>query len=534
MSEPQATISSRRRLPVVWLVPIVALLLGIWMVIYTAMNEGPEIKIVFSTAEGIEAGKTKLKSLSVEVGLVEEVTLNDDLQSVTVLAKLDPKAETLLRDDTRFWVVRPRIGTGGVSGLGTLLSGGYIEVEPGDGKPSDKRKFKGLDDLPLTPVGTPGLGVILVSSQAGSLGAGDPVLYRGYEVGQVEEVRFDPENKEVRYRAFIEAPYDGLVDQATKFWNVSGISVTAGAEGVRVEVGTIQSLLAGGVSFDVPIGTRRLGPPKMDAEFVLYDSLASTEERTYRHSLDVVVQFEQSVRGLLPGAPVEYRGIRVGTVRRVMLDEIRDLRNSGKGEIGAPIPVLIAIDPARLRFPDSDEGVTLLRAQLENDVASGLRASLQSGNLITGALFVSFDYHFDEAPAKIGEFAGYPTLPTLTTGLDQLSRQLSRVLAKIEALPIDRTLSELNGSLRALRTMLATKDFENLPESLNATMAQATAALESFSSNSPLYTRLERAMDELNRTLQAVEALSDTLKKQPNALIFSTPPHPDPEPGGER
>jgi paraquat-inducible protein B len=531
MSEPQATISSGRRFPVIWLVPIVALVLGIWMVVYTAMSEGPEIRITFSTAEGIEAGKTKLKTLNVEVGVVEEVMINDDLASVTVVAKLDPKAETLLRDDTRFWVVRPRIGAGGVSGLGTLLSGGYIEVEAGDGAPSDKREYAGLDDLPPTPVGTPGIGITLVSSQAGSLGAGDPILYRGYEVGRVEEVHFDPEQGEVRYRGFIEAPFDSLVDRATRFWNVSGISVTAGAEGVRVDVGTIQSILSGGVAFDVPKGIRRLGPASDDAEFDLYEGYDSTLEEKFDYALEVVVEFTQSVRGLLPGAPVEYRGLRVGSVRYVMLDVFRELAD---GDSGSSIPVLIALEPGRLRFEDSEAGIVEFREELERNVANGLFASLQSGNLITGALYVGFEYFPDEAPGEIEEVDGYPVLPSLGAGLDRITHQLSSVLTKIDRLPIEGTLNELNGSLRALRKMMASQDFEHLPETLNATMAQATAALESFSSDSPLYVRLERAMDELNRTLQSVESLSDTLNKQPNSLIFSTPQRPDPEPGGDR
>jgi len=531
MSDPQATISSGRRFPVIWLVPIVALVLGIWMVVYTAMSEGPEIRITFSTAEGIEAGKTKLKTLNVEVGVVEDVLINDDLASVTVVAKLHPEAETLLRDDTRFWVVRPRVGAGGVSGLGTLLSGGYIEVETGEGAPSEKRDYEGLDDLPPTPVGTPGIGITLVSSQAGSLGTGDPILYRGYEVGRVEEVHFDPKRGEVRYRAFIQAPFDSLVDGATKFWNVSGISVTAGAEGVRVDVGTIQSILSGGVAFDVPKGVRRQGAASNGAEFDLFESYDSTLEEKFDYALEVVVEFTQSVRGLLPGAPVEYRGLRVGSVRYVMLDTFREIT---EGKSGSSIPVLIALEPGRLRFADSEQGVVRLREELHENVANGLFASLQSGNLITGALFVGFDYYPDEEPGKIGELDGYPTLPTLGAGLDRITHQLSSVLTKIERLPIENTLNELNGSLRELRKMMASQDFEQLPETLSATMAQATAALESFSADSPLYTRLERAMEELNRTLQSVEALSDTLNKQPNSLIFSTPQRPDPEPGGHR
>lgn len=503
MSEAEAVVSSRRRIPAIWLVPVVAFVLGIWMVAYTYMTEGPEITIVFSTAEGIEAGKTKLKTLNVEVGLVEEVFLSDDMESVTLRARLKREAASLLRDDTRFWVVRPRFGTRGISGLGTVMSGAYIELEAGSQPTSRRRHFVGLDDLPVTPVGTPGLKLVLTSGRAGSVDAGDPVLYKGFQVGKVENTVFDSETKRARHAVFIEAPYDELVNGATRFWEASGISVQATAEGMRVDVGSVQSLLTGGVSFGVPDGTEP-GPPSANgAEFVLYDRYESAREEIYRHSVEYVVSFVQSVRGLEPGAPVEYRGIPVGSVRGILLEDLARERSGGTGR---PIPVLISLEPGRMRIGDTAEAASRLRAQLERGVAQGLRGSLQSGNLLTGSLLVSFDYYPEEGAAEIGRFAGYPTLPTMPGGLERIERKVSDLLAKLNDLPLDDTVRELNATLAEVRRAVGSAELRELPA------------------------EVDDSLSKLDRTLQSVEQLARKLEQQPSSLIFSQPGSPDPEP----
>ncbi|MEE8557743.1 MAG: intermembrane transport protein PqiB [Myxococcota bacterium] len=503
MSEKEPVVAARRRIPAIWLVPIVAFALGIWMVVYTYVTEGPEITITFSTAAGIEAGKTKIKALNVEVGLVDAVTLNEDLESVTVVAKLVPKAGALLRDDSRLWVVRPRFGAGGISGLGTIMSGAYIELEPGSGAPSNRREFQGLDDVPVTAVGTPGLRIVLSSKRVGSVGTGNPVLYRGFRVGRVESTTFDPETQQVHHSVFIDAPYDELVDGATRFWNASGISFEASADGMRVDVGSLQTLLSGGVAFGIPDDKRRQGAVENGTEFVLHSNYPAALEQTYRYSADYVVSFSQSVRGLSPGAPVEYRGLPVGRVRRVMLDELA-ARSSETS--GAPIPILISLEPGRMGLPDTQEAVDALKKNLERAVSQGGRASLESGNLLTGSLLVSIDFYPEEGPAKVGSYAGYPMLPTLPGGLERIERNISRLLTKLNDLPLEETIAELNGTLAAVRETVDSEEFRELPSNVSGSLAN------------------------LDRTLRSVERLSRTVGDQPNSIIFSRPIRPDPEP----
>jgi len=509
MNETEASVKRRRRIAPIWLVPIVAVLLGLWMVVYTYRSQGPEISIVFSTAEGIEAGKTKIKARSVEVGLVEDVVLGEDLETVVVTAKLERSATTLLRSDTQFWVVRPRVGAAGISGLGTIMSGGYIELAPGDG-PEGRRAFTGLEDVPVTPAGTPGLKLELVSERAGSVSTGNPILYRGFEVGRVESAEFDVESQRVRYDAFIDAPYKGLVTTTTRFWNASGLSFSASADGIEMSTGSLQSLLLGGVSFGVPEGVEPGDAVESGAWFALFPDRQSVDERPYRHSVEYVVKFARSVRGLRPGAPVEYRGLPAGHVERILLEEL--VAEGVEGE-GAPIPVLIRLEPGRMKMGDSAEAIELMSRRIEAGVRNGLRATLSTGNLLTGSLYVSLDFYPDEAPAELGSFAGHTTIPSIPSGLEGIQVQLTSLLDKLNAMPLEdvaasanRTVQELERTMAELRMLLASDQLRSLPVSLEASLA------------------------ELDRTLQSIEDLATTLGDQPSSLVFPREPERDPEP----
>jgi len=508
MSDDQADVRQRRRISTIWILPIVALLLGAWMVWFTLQSQGPEITIHFGTAEGIEAGKTKIKARSVVVGLVTTVGLTDDLEKVVVVADMEKFAEKLLRNDSEFWVVRPRIGAGGISGLGTIVSGGYIELAPGSGE-HGKRDFEGRDDLPVTPVGAPGLRLTLVSAQAGSLGAGDPILYRGFRVGRVETAIFDVETREARYDAFIDEPYDTLVTTGTRFWNASGVNFSATAEGVELSTGSLQSLLVGGVTFGVIDEANPGEPAADDAEFALYENEPEIHETAYRESIEYVLEFSRSVRGLKPGAPVEYRGLRAGTVDRVLLEEFVE-SDSGTG---ASIPVLIRLEPGRLAFGDDTAGRERLLRAIESGVSQGLRASLATGNLLTGSLYVALDSYPDVPPAEVQEFAGRPTIPTTGSGLEGLQHQASALLDKLNALPVedvvgsaDATLQELNATVASLHTVLRSDGIQSLPDQIELTLA------------------------ELDRTLRKVSELAASLESQPSSLIFSRTPELDPGP----
>ena len=524
MADARAEVRPKRGISPIWIVPIIAVAIGVYMVVWTIQRQGPEVTIVFNTAEGLEAGKTRIKLRDVEVGLVESVALGEDLESVVVTARLDREAEPLLREDTDFWVVRPRIGRGGVSGLQTMLSGAYIRIAPGtSGKKA--RRYVGLEEPPVTPSGTPGKRLTILADRAGSVGVGDPILYRGFRVGSIESADFDVETQGMRYSAFVEAPYDDLVSTATRFWEISGISVTAGADGIQASVGSLESLIVGGVEFGLPEGFERGAEVESGAISRLYDNYDEVNERPHVYGIEYVVSFSRSVRGLEPGAPVEYRGLPVGRVERVMLAELAHDRNEGRG---APIPVLIRLEPARLELPDDAEGIDLLRQSIRNGVErAGMRATLATGNLLTGSLYVNFDFYPSEAPAEIGAYQGRPTIPTVSSGLGGIEQRITVLLDKLNALPLDETFAGVDRTLANLNRVLESDDMQSLPGSLDATLKSLQATLDSVSGDSELQARLLPTITELDRTLTSLRRLLDTLSDQPNALIFDRKPVPD-------
>jgi paraquat-inducible protein B len=533
----QAQISQGRKLSGIWIIPLIALVLGIYMVVHTWLTEGPTIEIAFKTASGLEQGKTKVKYRSVDMGLVEEVRLNDEFDGVIARVKLERQALSLLREDTRFWVVTARVGLGNVSGLDTLLSGAYIQLAPGEGK-KEQRKFVALEKPPLTPAGAPGLRLLLTSEHASSISAGDAVLYNHYKVGRVESMTFDPGDRKAHYALFIDAPYHELVDSSTRFWDVSGISLSAGADGFKLRTGSLDTVLLGGVAFGLPSGISKGKPVEHNTRFELYSSYDDILQNPFVNGSHYVISFSRSIKGLSPGAPVEFRGIVIGRVERIMLKEASayGVKEGHEGH-GDPIPVLIYLEPGRMELPDQPSSLQILQKSLINGVQRGMRASLETGSLLTGAKYISIDYFSDAQEAAIGEFLGYPTIPTIETGLGQIEQKLNAALEKINSLPLEDTVSSANTALATLNATLASlnrvidnQSTQQLPAQLDQTLQDLQGTLESLSPDSEVYQSIQSSLLRLNRTLGNMESLTRTLSGQPNAAILPSTPVPDPIP----
>lgn len=537
MTTEKADINRTRSISAIWFIPLLAAALGIYMVAHNIMTEGPEIQIAFKTANGLEEGKTNIKYRNVSMGVVEEVRLNDDFDGVIAKAQLDRQALSLLREDTRFWVVTARVGVGNISGLDTLLSGAYIQLAPGEGK-TGARDFVALEQPPLTPAGAPGLRLQLTSSQASSITAGDSVLYNGYKVGRVESMEFDPDDRKLHYAIFIDAPYHDLVDNHTRFWDVSGISLSAGADGFKVETGSVDTILLGGVAFGLPPGIDKGGPVKNDDVFKLYGSYEDILQNPFSEGAHYVVSFSESVKGLLPGAPVEYRGIPIGRVERIMLKESMEysMKHGTRGQ-GDDIPVLIYLEPGRLELPDEEESLKELHKAIRLGVRNGMRGSMETGNLLTGAKYINITYYAGVDEAEVGDFLDYPTIPTIGTGLGLMEVKLNAILDKINALPLDETvdnanstIATLNSTLESLNKLVEDEGTRELPEQLNETLADLRNVLEGFSSDSAAYQSINSSLLRLNRTLGNMESLTRTLTDKPNAVVFPSSPAPDPVP----
>ncbi len=521
-------VRARKRLSPVWIIPIVAAVLGLWLVWQHFSSQGPLVEVRFETAEGIVAGKTAVQCRSVEVGMVESVRLAEDMKGVVTMVRIDAEATDLLKLDTKFWVVRPRFGGSGVSGLETLVSGTFIELDPGVSA-GYAREFVGLENPPVTPQGVPGLHVTLVADTAGSLGPGSAVLYKGIKVGRIESRTFNPELKRVEFGAFVEGSYGALVTRRSRFWNVSGIDLDVSSAGVRLKTGTLESLVSGGVAFDTDDTGVAPEPAEDGAVFPLYASQDVTEEVTLNPRLTYLLLFKDSVRGLNKDAPVEFRGIRVGTVIDISFDYL-------PGDAERRVPVLIKLDPsliADLPSGDDSAGAELIA----QSVKEGLRATLRTGSLLTGQLFVDLDITQDAEPGVVATVGGYHTIPTYSSGLGQLQDKLTALLEKLQALPLEETVKTANGALAEIKaaaagfssssasldTLLAAKETQQLPAELKSSLDSLQATLDGFNEKSAVYRDLATVIQELSSALRSIDSLASTVERKPSSLLWGNP-----------
>ncbi|ELK6654048.1 intermembrane transport protein PqiB [Citrobacter freundii] len=523
----------------VWIFPIVTALIGAWVLFYHYSHQGPQVTLITTNAEGIEGGKTTIKSRSVDVGIVESATLTDDLTHVEIKARLNSGMEKLLHKDSVFWVVKPQVGREGISGLGTLLSGAYIELQPGN-KGSKLENYQLLDSPPLAPPDAKGIRVILDSKKAGQLSPGDPVLFRGYRVGSVETSTFDAQKRTISYQLFINAPNDRLVTSNVRFWKDSGIAVDLTSAGMRVEMGSLSTLFGGGVSFDVPEGLEQGEPVAQQSAFNLYDDQKSIQDSLYTDHIDYLMFFKDSIRGLQPGAPLEFRGIRLGTVSKVPFfsPNMRQVFNNDYR-----IPVLVRIEPERLKAQlgeDTDVG-----AHLAELLKRGLRASLKTGNLVTGALYVDLDFYPKEPPITgVREFNGYQIIPTVSGGLAQIQQRLMEALDKINNLPLNpmieqatNTLSESQHTMKHLQTTLdnmnkitSSQSMQDLPADMQNTLRELNRSMQGFQPGSAAYNKMVADMQRLDQVLRELQPVLKTLNDKSNALVFEAKDKKDPEP----
>jgi len=533
-SSQKAKVKRLSTLSPIWLVPIISALIGVWMIYYQWNNQGTLITVQFNTGEGIEAGKTKIKTKSVEIGIVEALELSNDLKSVLVTARIHKDNIALLRENTEFWVVKPSIGKDGISGLSTLLPGPYIELAPGN---SDNQKFSfvGLETKPVTPIGTPGIHITLENLGQRALQVGDPILYHGLDVGRIEYVHFNAEERRVYYNAFIERPYDKLITSTTKFWEVSGIEIKLSADGFSVQTGTLETILTGGITFGVPKGMPQGERITQRAFFELYPSQDSIRTNRYRWGIDYVLLFKDSVRGLNVGAPVEYRGIKVGTVSRVDVEypEITNLLDQT-----TLIPILVNLQPARMGFKDSREALEQANTAIQDMIKDGLSGSLVPGNLLTGAKYIELQYGL-EPTTTLTAYSGYPVIPSKDDQLDEIVSKFNSLIDKLNNIPlqtisdnINKTLEALQSSSQSLEKQLQQSIDSNLVDSIKNSLDAFNQLASSYSEGGTNHNDIQETLNRLKATLTELKPLLEKLNKKPNSLIFGAPTAQDPEPKG--
>lgn len=535
----EAQIKQIKRWSPVWIVPIITVLIGTWIIYYHFSHQGPQVILTTANAEGIVPGKTAIKSRSVDIGVVESAKLSRDLHHVEIRARLNTGTENMLHSDSVFWTVKPQVGRAGITGLGTLLSGSYIELQAGT-KGEEAEEYALLDSPPLATPDAQGIHITLNSSEAGQLTPGDPVLFRGYRVGSVELSQFNADQRQMQYKLFIQAPYDRLVTSNARFWKDSGVAVDLSASGMRVEMGSIATLFGGGVSFDVPKDWDLGTPAANKAEYHLYNDQRSINDSLYTQHADYLLFFNESIRGLQAGAPVEFRGIRLGTVAQVPYIIPGMLKNLN-GDYR--IPVLIRIEPER--FSKKLGNDFDLEQRLNNGIVHGLHGSLKSANLLTGALYIDLDFNRDAAaykgPAEVGQLK---VIPTVDGGLAQMQQKVMSILDKFDKLPLNplltqatKTLQESQATMQRLQVTLDhvnqlanSPEMKNLPADVQQTLREVNRSMQGLQPGSPLYNKLNGNLQRLDQVLSQLQPMLRTLNNKSNALVFEAKPAPDVQP----
>lgn len=532
-----AKIIKSDRISAIWIIPIVTLIIGVWMVYSHFAGQGTTITLLAHDANGIIAGKTVIKSRSVDVGIVESVTLSQDFDQVVIKGQIYKNMEPLLKNDSIFWLVKPQIGREGVTGLGTLLSGVYIELVPGYEKGSFKnRPFDLSDNPPLSTPNAEGIRINLVSSQSGVLPRGAPVMFRGYTVGKIENSEFDIESRNMKYQLFIPKPYDSLVTENVRFWKEGGINLSLSSKGASLDIPSLDVLLSGGVSFDVPNGAKFGSEVKSMTTFNLYEDKKATQSSEYTDFHPFLLFFNESISGLSEGSPVQYRGITIGTVAEVPFYTQDMLEKTSV--LSYNIPVLIHIEPGRLT--DVIDVPIDLSELIIKEQKNGLRASLKSANFFTGSLYVDLDFYPDvdnKTPGLAAKEFGYDTIATIPAGLSQLQAKLGQALDNFNKLPLDKTVTELNDSLAKIQTLLDSvtkitnsKDTQSLPKDLKETIRSLNETLQGLQPGSTLHNQLNADMKKFESMMEQLTPLLNTLNEKSNALIFAAPTKTDPEP----
>jgi paraquat-inducible protein B len=513
----------KARISLVWLVPIVAGVIGLSMVIHDFLNVGPKVVVSFLTAEGLEAKKTQVKYKNVVIGTVTDIALSEDRTHILATIELNQSATPFTRADSQYWVVRPRIGAHGVSGVDTLLSGAFIGADAGS---SDKteRDFIGLENPPPVTFGEKGKRFILHTDDLGSLDIGSPIYFRRIQVGQVVAYELAKDGKGVNIEIFINSPNDQYVLTDSRFWNASGVDVSLGAAGLKVSTQSLTSIISGGIAFREPKYSPDAKLAEPNAEFKLFDDQTTALAPPDGEPKYIRMRFNQSLRGLVVNAPVDFLGVNIGRVVSVDLD-YDAASGTFPGVVGAviyPQRLGAANDKLKEQAGSKDDEEEQTSRILGRFVERGLRAQVRTGNLLTGQLYVAMD--FDPKAPKIAYNAKARPLeiPTVGGSFDKLQEQLQAFVDKLGKIPIDDLSKNLNGTLIELQKTLKNVNGQVLPQ-MAGTLQQAQKTLgsanETLSDDSPARQQLGQALDEVQRTARSVRVLTDFLSRHPESLI---------------
>lgn len=506
----------------IWLIPLIALLIALSLAVKAYLNTGPSIEVSFRTAEGLEAGKTTVRYKQVNIGLVRQIDLSDDRTHVIAKIDLRKDASNFAAKDSRFWVVRPRIGTGGVSGIDTLLSGAYIEVD--GGKADDKlTEFTGLEVPPVVSSDVPGKVYFLKANDLGSLDIGSPIYYRRINVGQITAYKLSNDGKNVELQSFIRSPYDKFVTKDARFWQASGLDVSLSASGFSLNTQSLASIVAGGIAFGYP-EISNASAAANNSRFNLFDTRADALKTPDVNPRKIVMYFSESLRGLAIDAPIDFMGVEIGNVKSINT-EFHHNYSEIRMRVEATIyPSRIsdgnALDPHNLVF--------------KNFIERGWRAQMRTGNLLTGQNYIAFDLFPKAKPASlIMRSDGFVEVPTTPTELKGLQAQVSQIADNVTKFPlveigqdVRKTLATMNTTIDSANKLVQQLDGKVAPN-LQATLDDVRKTMQSsesiLSSDAPMQQDLRRALQQITRASASLQLMADYIEQHPESLIRGKP-----------
>jgi paraquat-inducible protein B len=518
MSPPEPEIVRRRRFPLVWLIPIAASLIGIAMLVQSWRSGGPRVWIEFTNAQGLTAGKTHVSYKDVVVGTVSAVSLSKDRSGVVAAVDFTRDARDLLKDDTRFWIVRPQIGAAGISGIETLLSGAYIALDPGS-TGGAQTHFKGIDDAPMVTRGSTGKRFLLKAADIGSLYVGAPIYFHHLKAGRLVSYQMSPD-KSLDIRIFIDAPYDQFVHPTTRFWNASGVDLSLTAAGLKVETQALATIVAGGVAFDDPPAVEETPAAVADSTFYLTGDRTSAMADPDGPPLRMRMRFDSPLRGLAIGAPVEFYGVSIGNVVKAAVDFDPPTQKFS-------LLVDVVTYPHRLgsvlaKFPTHNEEDAKVATFIGSLVHDGLRAQARTGNILTGQLYVALDF-VKSPPAATFDTSARPLLiPTAGGSVDKLQTEVGDFVSKLDRLPLDSIGKRFDQDVGELGDTLQLLNTKTLP-GLSDTLADSRKVLHGaggvLDPDAPLQMNLNDLLQELTQSARSIRVLSDMLAAHPESLI---------------
>jgi paraquat-inducible protein B len=529
-------IKERRSISIIWLIPLVALVIGGWLIYKAVTEKGPTITISFESAAGLEAGKTKIKYKDVEVGVVQSIVIGEDLSKIVLKVLMQKGSEPYLTAKTQFWVVRARVDAGSISGLDTLLGGAYIGIEPSN-KGKSVKDFIGLEVPPVVTSEMKGKRFALSAERLGSLNPGSPIYFRQIQVGQVVDYKLDEEGHTIGVNIFVKSPYDQFVRENTRFWNASGLDLDLTANGLKVNTESFVALMVGGIAFNTFSSEAPMPEAKENSHFKLYATKDEASDDRFKSKDDFYVEFKESVRGLSVGAPLEFRGFRVGSVVDIeMKTDFEELEFSTM--------VRVSLERKRMSF-HVDSGETEYE-RFFRMINKGFRAQLKTGNLLTGQLFVNLEFHEDLPPViSMPLYNDLPLMPSLPSPSQEIVQDAAKFMKKLNQLPLEeigknlqRTMAGVNKLvnspelqtafssvdqiLKELKTTTRTLNSDTVPQ-VNRALAEMDNLIKDLGrwvdADSPLYEDVRTTLQELAGAARSINDLADMLERHPEALI---------------